>query len=529
MIFFLFFRNLYVSLNFSDNEECTLHNPCSYSKGIEFLETNSNLHVMDSTISGQNNLTLFRTLVDRAVSLHCNIDGNNVILNGIDTFFPGNSFLFINNATIDSSLMRLKNIKFYKFSNAILHIRNCSNIELSNLTFESCSNDRKNSMIIISSSNIKISNLQIIKCTSHDSSIISVFSSNISFLSSSLYQNFLFHGSKQPLLMSIRSNLSFTDSLFKYNNSPVSPFIRLEDYSMLYIDNSSFLMNKNAEIVLSDGYQSQTTITNSHFNDNHGILFISSTASFLSFEFNIITNVCSFDYSLVSLFNSTGKIKNNKFINAAGLNIIETNYFSSLFLINNVFDFCKPYRSVLHSKYSSFNEISNCNFTQTISKDSVILIEKESQLLLSECLFSASWSTVFYVLGNSLLDIKSSQFKNSFASSKRVLYGTKASVSFKNCTFKDESLGGMFNFHNGTLNLQFLSFDAPQNYALNSYASSLCSNCKFGSYSIYSQKSGFPEYLYLSFLLFLIILVCLFVLRKKKIRNLFRRFILKNK
>ena len=522
MFLLLSLRSIYISLDGNDERECSFNNRCSYQRAKHEINEKSNIFLNDFEISKTQDLLNFRDLFQHSMKYNCNIDGNNIIINGSELNSPLNLFLFMNNLhPIENDKICIKNIAFIKFSETVLSIRNSTGISFNNLQFKSCSNDRKISTISIVSSNLEFQNFQLIKCTAHDSSIISIFNSDVSFVSSKIYQNFVFHESKQPMFMIIKSNITFKDSTFSYNTSPVSPFTRLEELSHIYYQNNTFYMNKHAELILSDGYRAETSIQSCDFENNHGILFISSTKAIFSFYNNNVKEYCSFDYSLISLFNSTASISSNLFSNCAGLNLIHSSNTSNIKSESNRFINCKPYTSIYHSTLYSTNEISNCSFANTISKHSILYIEKNSHLTVGKTIFDKSWSPVLYALSKSDIFLQNVVFNESFATYKRALYGSKSFISLKQCTFHDESLKSLISLSNGTILMENLYFKAPQKFALSGDLLHFCTNCDFGSYKI--QNSSTNITFITMFSLLFIFVICILILRKRKIRNLFNR------
>ena len=527
MFFLISIRNVYISLNGTDNKECFADNTCNYLSSINEITKNSNLIFNDFEISKKEDLLNFHKLFHHAIQNNCNIDGNNMIINGTELEKSLNFFLFLNNLHFNENKeIEIKNIQFIKFSETVLSIRNTTGIIFNNLQFKSCSNDRKISTISIVSSNLVLNNIQIIKSTSHDSSIISIIDSHLSFLSANIYQNFVFHESKQPMFMIIKSNITFIDSLFMYNTSPISPFLRLEELCDITLQNNTFYMNKHAEIILSDGYFSKTTIKSCKFDDNHGIIFISSTKASLILMNNNIRNSCSFDYSLISIFNSSALIENNIFYNCAGFNLIHSTKSSIINLQSNKFINCKPYTSIYHSSLQSNGLIANCSFINTISKHSVLYIEKKSKLNLVESKFDKSWSPILYILSKSDVSLWDIYFYKSYAAYQRAIYGSKSNLTINKSTFHDKSLKGLISFSNGTISLNDLAFIAPQHLALNEEFLSVCSNCEFGTFTI---QNDFSELSFLTILtLIFIFVICYIILRKRQFRTLFSRSSSKN-
>ena len=512
-MFLLFFREIYVNSIGNQEGNCSREQPCSYEKGKKEIQDNDFLFFTDNIIN-DSYLNKFKDIVDYSINKECKIQGNSTIING--TNFSNSPFLFIDGKASFS----ISGFKFLKFTKQVMHIRNTKNTKLNDISFDFCKNDNNNAIISFVASDSEINKLLITTSSAHDSSLITIFTSTVKFKDSQIFNNFLFHESKQPMIMVIRSNISFTSTNFNQNTSPVSPFIRLEDQCSLSISNSSFSMNKHAEIILDDSFNSKTELSESVFNDNHGIIFASVRNSSIDVSECKISDSGSYEEAMFIIMKSRAAFKATSFINCAGENLIKGISESSIKAEKLAFERCKPYHSVLNSDYNSSINISNCSFMQTIAKESVIFSERGSSVLVNNSLFHSSWSPAICFTGSSKIIVDNTSFNNSFAKGKRAAYGEKSSLAISNSIMNDQSLVGLIKNSNGTVSLHNIAFDAPQSFALSQSLANNCSDCKYGTYVI--QYSNDTKGYLIFWCLLIAIIAFIPLVGKKKIGYFFR-------
>ena len=517
MFLLLFFREIYVNSLGNQEGNCSREQPCSYEKGKNEIQEKDFIFFTDNIVN-DSYLNQFKDIIDYSINKECQIQGNNTKING--TKFSFSPFLFVDGKDSFS----ISGFKFFKFTKQVMLIRNVKNAKLDDISFDFCKNDNNNAIVSFVASNLEISKLLISTSSAHDSSLITIFTSTVKFRDSHIFNNFVFHESKQPMMMIIHSKISFTDTKFNQNTSPVSPFIRLEDQCSLIITNSSFLMNKHAEIILDDSINSKTELRNNIFNDNHGTIFASVRNSSLDVEECKISDSGSFEEALFIIMKSNAVFNKTSFSNCAGENLIKGIGDSLINANKLIFERCKPFHSVINSDYNSSIYINECKFMQTIAKESVIFSERRSNVLVNNSLFHSSWSPALCFTGSSNVIVDNTSFNNSFAKGKRAAYGEKSNLTISNSIMNDQSLTGLIKNNNGTVNLYNIVFDSPQNFVLSQSLASICNDCKYGTYVIQCNNDTKG---YLIFWCLLIAIIALIPLVGKKriiyfFRSLFR-------
>lgn len=499
---------IFVSVKGS-GQKCSQDAPCSTDEGLSRIKANDSLNFCDHFLNSTNDIEIFRNTTLLALQKEINIDGNEITIDGsnIEYFYP--SFLFIDSI----NKFKIANIQFTNFKSPIIHVRNSSQSLIENISLQNSKIVQQFGFITFASSNIVVKNISIHKSTAKESSIITIHNSNIDFDGLFLYQNFLFHALKNPMIMIVNSSVKFLNSHFEKNSSPYSPFISSESNSNISILKSKFTYNHHSEFFLIEDYNN-LEFDNLTFYDNKGSLVVSFHHSNIKMREINVDTMSSFKYPLVYNQNSLFSIESSYFTNidssflslSRGIQATTTIYKSQ-------FIKCKPKKAVIAGRNNAAIKILFSLFSNSILNEGVVS-SAQSTVEINDTLFSRSFAPAISI-SHGTASIFNSTFESSSALNNWAIFGDKGNITVRNSYFNDSSLRSLIH-NTGKTQLSRLTFLSPKEYSLSNALSQICVDCKFGEKNLTDSS----DYIMLNilFMIFICFIIAFAILKRKKLK-----------
>ena len=463
-----FSKLLYISLYTNNTNYCNLSYPCNADYIKNMINYNDKIFFIDYYAYEPDKLEDLRNIINYALKMDCSILSEKFVVNG--SLYNNSDFSFIYNN--GANKCNISGFEFIEFTKTIIYIREANEVYIKNCNFFHNNNKGEMGLIIFTFSNCVMKNCKIEENRYCNTSIISAFSSELYFKSSTISNNLIVNNSFTGIIISINSNIDFEETVLSNNISPMSSIFQPEWNSFINISNSTIQNNTISNIVECEGV-CNITISNSKVNNNNGGMYKSITdKTRLYIESSEISfNKCD------SLFNiQNGKlftIKSSTINSNIGLTFLQSyenqsksfnlfvsqSNFSNNKLQNSIFNDIEESKITIES--SSFN---NNTLNQIMNaKDSIIRVTKTNfiniigdGILCNNCTSIISSST-FNNLTGLPLNLSSSFISFSF------IFGSYFSKSILNPNYfiidgDSYLLMNIFNSHKPKSNNQTNSY-----------------------------------------------------------------------